>query len=124
MRGHYGNAPRVAGFVDRIRSDKLDADYAETYRAIVDQATTRSEWSAWLVGIEPLFKAWRNFREHAGETIDPLSYKVWNDQLITIRADAKKVGMRLPVGIGTVVLVGGGVVLGLAALALAMKGPS
>jgi hypothetical protein len=112
-RGEYGDRVRVSGFGDRLKLTRLTADFDETYQAVVDQAKTRPEWSSWLAGVEPIFKGWFAFRKgSSSESIDPVSYQLWSDQLAAIRAGAKSRGMKIPAGIGAVAVVGGLALLG------------
>jgi len=125
-RGNYGNNEiAVSGFGDQLRIERLTVEWNMTYRAIADQAKTRPEWMGFLVAaVEPVFKAWVAFRQSAGETLDPLTYKVWSDKLAVIRAGAKDVGMKPPMSLGTVGLIGGGVVLGLLVVGAAIRSAS
>jgi len=118
-RGQYGSRSLVVGgFGDQLRIERLTHEYDATYRALAEQAKARPEWSGFFAAaVEPVFKEWRAFRQSAGATLDPASYKTWSDKLDVIRAGAKCFGMKPQMSLGTVGLIGGGVVLGLVVLA-------
>jgi hypothetical protein len=123
-RGQYGNhAMVVSGFGDRLRIDLLANEYSTVYRSLSEQAKVHPEWAwqGWFSTVEPTFKAWAAFRQSAGETLDPATYKVWSDKLAAIRTVAKSLGMKPPMSVGTAGLIGGGVVLGLIVLAAATR---
>jgi hypothetical protein len=121
-RGHYGRA-LVGGFGDKLKIDYLAAEFDSTYRSISEQAKLHPEWAweSWFSTADPVFKAWNAFRLSAGDTIDPAAYKSWSDKLAAIRATAKSLGMKPPMSLGTVGLIGGGVVLGLIVVAAATR---
>lgn len=119
-RGEYGIA--VAGFGDQLKTAKLTEEFEAVHRKLFEQSRARPEWTGWFTAaVEPVYQMWNTFRQSAGDTIDSVTYKSWSDKLALIRAGAKSLGMKPPMDIGTIGLIGGGAVLGLVAVVVVVR---
>ena len=124
VNGHYGRRDSVAvsGFVDRLKLEALTSAYADTYQTLADQTKGHPDWAGWFtVAVEPVWKTWLAFRQTAGASVDAAAYQTWRHKLDVIQAGAKSIGLKTPMHLATIGLVGGGAVLLLGIFALATR---